>query len=72
MKYYVYEERYLCYPIREVEVFGKQFMSAVVMRADVMKGGDPNLIDREILMDTRKLREASKSDFEKYKVRIDT
>ena len=69
MDYIVYEERYFCFPVGEWR--GRVFFPAVVMAVDVDKGGDPTLIDRDILVEAAKAREATKEDCERFKIKVD-
>lgn len=66
--YIVYEERYFCLPIGEWR--GRVFFPAVVMRADIEKGGDPTIIDRDILVEAKKAREATSEDCERFKIKV--
>lgn len=68
MEHIVYCERYFCYPIGEWR--NKNFFSAVVMMADVEKGGDPNLIDRTICADIGNVRIAEEADYERFKIAL--
>ena len=54
------------YPIGKV---GGPRLRIVVMRADIEKGGDPNLIDRVTIVDSDKVKIADLADYERFKIR---
>ena len=69
MEYVIYDECYFCLP--SAERSGKKFCPAIVMRADVEKGGDPSFIDHTILVEAAKAREATSEDCERFMVKVE-
>ena len=65
--YIVHNDNTFGYPISDSS---KQFFRLIVMAVDVEKGGDPTLIDREVLCNRENAREATAQDAERFKVRI--
>lgn len=45
-------------------------LSVVVMRADVLKGGDPCLIDRVISAGRDEVRPATEEDYKRFKIAL--
>lgn len=70
--HFVLNDCMLAYPTCEMNV---RFIRVVVMAVDVLKGGDPTLIDREVLADSNnlsdenKMRAATDADYERFKVK---
>lgn len=45
-----------------------RFFQMIVIAVDVLKGGDPTLIDRPVLADGTKIRIPTDDDYERFKV----
>ena len=64
--YFVLNDCLFGYPL---DLDRGRFFRLVVMAVDVTKGGDPTLIDRTVLADGNKARVATKSDYERFRVK---
>lgn len=69
-KYYIHNDNTLGYPLGAdtINLSITPFFSMVVMAVDYMRGGDPTLIDRDVLVNSANAREATPSDLQHFKV----
>ena len=67
MKHVIVNEVYFGYLTGAVE--GK-WLHVVVMRADVLRGAEPGLIDRVILAGRDEVRPATEADYERFKIAL--
>ena len=71
-KYYIHNNNTLVYPlgVDPGDLYSHPCFSAIVIAVDYMAGGEPTLIDREVLVNSANAREATPEDGKRFKVRI--
>lgn len=67
MKHVIVNEVYFGYPTGAIE--GK-WLHVVVMRADVLRGAEPGLIDRVILAGRDEVRPATEEDYKRFEIAL--